>query len=363
MNASTALLRSLIARGDYLERVSVEEARRILPILEAAHDELLGRIAKAPELSRAWLEEEIAGIDEIYRAATEKAGAEIRPDLVELANDEGAWVQAEARGIAIGISLATPAPSLFSAVVDLPTTVGGSTLNGLFEALAINSRQAAYDAIAQGILEGDTVEQLARRLRGEVVKRAYWKRDPDGVRRYHPGVYQGGALEDVSTRQATQLARTAVMHVSNHARELVYKSNEDIFKGYQYVATLDPNTCLICAADDGRVFGLNEARPVLPRHIGDRCLYVPVLKSWRELGVDADELPPATRASMDGQVPEYETYADRLAKASPERRREMLGPGRARLYEAGMKFEDMVEDGRELTLKELDAKWRRRNAA
>jgi hypothetical protein len=33
-----------------------------------------------------------------------------------------------------------------------------------------------------------------------------------------------------------------------------------------------------------------------------------VLKTWRELGIDADEVPQTTRASMDGQVPAKQTF-------------------------------------------------------
>lgn len=354
MNDSTALLKALLGRGDYLETLTRAQLLAILPILESAHDEVLGKIAKTGgKWTQEWLGEMASDFDEIYKAASAKAFEKVSPDLEKLGTEEGAWIASEAGQTAVGVSFTTPAPSLFAALLALPTSIGGSTLEQMFEALGVNSREAAYDAIRAGMLSGDTVDQMTRRLRGEVVKRAVWRTGPDGKRRYYPGVYEGGAIEDVSTRQAEMLARTAVMHVANQARDIFYKQNEDLFKGYQYVATLDSNTCIVCASDDGRVFDLDEAKPSLPRHPNDRCLYVPVIKSWEELGIDLAEFPEGTRASIDGQVAESEAYAARLAKMSKEEQNAAIGIGRADLFRGGMSILEMVRNGQAIPLKEL----------
>ena len=343
----------MIARADYLDGIERAELLKILPILEAAHDSVLGKIAKTRgKYTAEWLAEMAADLQEIYDAATAKAYGSIRGDLEKLAQAEGAWIDGEIGQAAAGISFTVPAPSLLWAAVEALPASNGATLEQLFQALSDTSRAAAYDAIAAGMIEGETVDQLTARLRGEVVKKATWKRI-DGKRTYIPGIYQGGALEDVTTRQATMIARTAVMHVSNAARDQFYKANEDIIKGYQYVATLDLRTCLVCGNDDGRVFATDEPRPQLPRHPGDRCLYVPVLKSWQELGVDGPDLPRSTRASMDGQVADTITFSDRLKSASKAQRVEMLGKARAQLYEQGVPLSAMVEGGKALTLAEI----------
>jgi len=353
VNASTLLLQALFARDAYLDAFSRDELRRIIPILDAAHREVLGRIAETGGAwTKDWLAEIAAEIDAIYHAAQAKAYDEVAPDLTKLANDEGAWIAAETKQIAMGLTLSIPAPSLLSAVVNLPTNIGGSTLAQMFEGLGINARTDAYAAIQAGMLEGDTVGQMTRRLRGEVVKRASWKTEADGVRRYQPGVYKGGAW-DMNTRQAETLARTAVMHVGNQARDVFYGQNQDIIKGYQRVETLDLRTCLICGTDDGHVYAPDDMRPSLPVHPDCRGVYVPVLKSWQELGFDAAEIPPGTRASMDGQVAEFDTWTDMVRKADPKRLEEMLGPGRAALYKQGVKLEDMVKGGEIVPIKDL----------
>jgi hypothetical protein len=92
-----------------------------------------------------------------------------------------------------------------------------------------------------------------------------------------------------------------------------------------------------------------------------RSSSVPVLKSWRELGIDVADEPPSTRASMDGQVPEETTYGQWLKKQSAARQDQVLGPERGKLFRAGgLTMDQFYNDkGRYLTLEEL----RKRDAA
>jgi hypothetical protein len=76
-----------------------------------------------------------------------------------------------------------------------------------------------------------------------------------------------------------------------------------------------------------------------------------VLKSAKALGFSDG----ATRASMDGQVPESTTYAEWLSKQSTARQDEILGPERGRLIrEGGLKLSAFYNDkGKLLTLEDL----------
>ena len=101
-----------------------------------------------------------------------------------------------------------------------------------------------------------------------------------------------------------------------------------------------------------------------------RCVALPVLKSWRELGLDRDELEPAIRpytirpdVNIDagGMRTIIESgrhqgdYASWWAKQDRAFRVNAVGPGRFELLEAGkIKFEDLVDaQGRQRTLEEL----------
>src|SRR5690606_21283229 len=89
-----------------------------------------------------------------------------------------------------------------------------------------------------------------------------------------------------------------------------------------------------------------------------RCVRVPVVKGWRDLGFDFDEIDPGTRASMNGQVSATETYDTWLRKQPASVQDEALGPTRGKLFrQGGLKIDAFTNwAGDELTLDELRRK-------
>jgi hypothetical protein len=141
-----------------------------------------------------------------------------------------------------------------------------------------------------------------------------------------------------------------VASMAEAARDAVYRENASLFSGYKYLATLDSRTCFVCAADDGKIFRTLEEAPQLPRHLQDRCLYVPVVKGMEEFDVDD------TRASADGPVSATMTYSDWLKTQSEETQRDILGATRYALFKSGIPITSFVADGRTLTLEQLAKK-------
>jgi tetratricopeptide (TPR) repeat protein len=83
----------------------------------------------------------------------------------------------------------------------------------------------------------------------------------------------------------------------DYGRELrAQHRTDDLISGVRFVCVLDEHTCLTCLQLDG-----SETPPGLPIHEGCRCITVPIMKSWRQLGIDIDELP-GTRSSDIGQI-------------------------------------------------------------
>ena len=353
VNASTKLLRALLKRGDYLERFSTDELAVLIPILEQAHSEVLGRVAARDKGDyRKWLADEAARINDIYQAAVSEMKQTCFDELEPLAQDEAAYIEDTMRAIYVGVSFTAPgATALWASIQALPAA-SGSTLSQLFDALGVSCSADVVQALQVGMAAGETTDQLVQRLRGTVVKRATWRKDADGVRRYHPGTYEGGVMTG-STRDAELLARTATAHVAGEAREAFYADNDDLIESYQCIETLDTRTCLICGMMDGIVVKKGEPRKTL-EHFDCRRVWLPVLKPFRDLGIDAD-LPASTRASMDGQVADSETWADMVAKADPARRVAMLGKSRAALYKQGVGLDQMIKDGKLVPLKDLKA--------
>jgi hypothetical protein len=82
---------------------------------------------------------------------------------------------------------------------------------------------------------------------------------------------------------------------------------------------------------------------------------VGITKTYRELGVDIDEVPTGTRASDEGQIRADITFAEFLKGKPAAYVDDLLGPGRADLWRKGkITLQQLVDgSGRELTLKEL----------
>lgn len=192
------------------------------------------------------------------------------------------------------------------------------------------------DAVRIGYVEGQTTSQIVQRIRGT-----------------RSLGYADGLLQ-IDRRHAEAVVRTAVAHTANFTRDQFYQENDDLIKGLRWTSTLDSRTSPICRARDGQIFP-TDSGPRPPAHWNCRSTMTPVIKSWRELGFDMDELPPSTRSSMDGQVPEDMTYQQWLKKQSAPRQDEILGKTKAKLFRDGdlelTRFVDRA--GHEYTLDEL----------
>jgi len=342
MTASERIRDLAIRHGVYLERYTKQEALELIKTLEAAYSDVLARIEKT---NGAWtrqrLNEILIDTRRILKEATGSVEAKLFDDLKLLAEYEAERAYKDFTGsIPVRFETTAPAPEQLWAAIRLNPATQGATLSELTKKWEANSVDRFIHAIRLGVSEGDTVDDLVRRVRGRVIKRAT---------KTSPGVYEGGAIQ-ATTKGAQALVRTAVAHVNNQAREAVYQANEDIIKGYQWVATLDASTCPVCGSYDGQVWAVGESRPSIPIHPNDRCLYIVVLKSFRELGLDIDEIPDGTRASMDGQVPEKLSYAKWLKSQSKEMQDDVLGPTRANMFRSGKALDGFIDRGRLVTL-------------
>jgi hypothetical protein len=176
------------------------------------------------------------------------------------------------------------------------------------------------------------------------------------------------------------LARTWLQSAAHYAKEEVIKRDfDDFVVGWKYSATLDRRTCLVCGPTDGRIFKKDESRPVLPRHWACRCVYIPLPPTWRELGIDKDEMEEGTRPAVkhsgrtvhhrDGStstkfkvesvehVPQsltYQAWMKRQVEKDPDFVKSVLGKTRFELFKAGkLELKNMSADGRIKRLSEL----------
>ncbi len=252
------------------------------------------------------------------------------------------------------------APQTFSLTAAQGATItlpNGEVVSKAFRGIAVDQAERFNQVVRQGLLTGETTQDIAKRLIGNL----QFGEEAKTVRQL---VAAGGQATAVADNQVLTVVRTSINQVANSASQQVYESNQDITKKYRYVATLDSRTSAICRALDGKEYEYGKG-PTPPQHFNCRSTTVAVI-DYEGLGFDPP--PPATRASKNGQVPADTTYGKWLKDKLPgeskadviQRQQDALGskaPYFRRLankYGPDAAIAKLVrDDGSELTLEQL----------
>lgn len=339
MTANDELRDRAISHQIYLLRYQARLVREIIDTLKEVEADLLQQLAQLPtERQAERLEAQLVGIRALIAASWDVARAQLNENLAELAEYEANHQEQVIRdSVPVELDFVMPAPQMLVAAVE-SKPFEGRLLNEWIDRLEEDSYLRIRDAVRMGFIEGESYDQITKRVIGTKALK-----------------YTDGVLA-LNYRQAQALVATAVSHTANTARQTFYDDNTDVIKGVQWSSTLDARTTPVCQSRDGKVYPVDSG-PRPPAHMRCRSTTVPVLKSWRELGINLDEAPPGTRASMDGQVSEAETYQTWLKKKSATFQDEVLGPTRAKLFREGMDLDRFVDQsGKEYTLAQLRSK-------
>lgn len=176
-----------------------------------------------------------------------------------------------------------------------------------------------------------------------------------------------GRTVDLPQAQLRTLSRTAITETSTTVNKATYKLNEDVLDGYEYVATLDSRTSLICANLDGRVFRLNDPKGIRPpQHFNCRSTTVPIVKSHEDLiNTDSNRISKrrlkrmtrGKRASFNGQVPAETRFEDFFTKQDNDFKLAVLGnQKRVDIFNTGkLKFKQFsTKDGKLVSIDRLN---------
>ena len=170
---------------------------------------------------------------------------------------------------------------------------------------------------------------------------------------------------DLPGAQLKTLSRTAITETSSNISNATYKLNEDVIDGYQYVATLDSRTSMICGRLDGKVFRLNDSRGVRPpQHFNCRSTTVPIVKSYEDLNNTnssriskrkLQRISKSKRASFNGQVASETDYAKflseqdnnfKLTVLGNKRRVEIFNTGKLKFTQFSTRDGELISIGR-----------------
>jgi SPP1 gp7 family putative phage head morphogenesis protein len=228
----------------------------------------------------------------------------------------------------ISASLTLPAPNqvsagIFSSVMNVEPK-RGYTIEQALKAFEGKKSSQIVDTIRSGVILGDTRQQITSAL----------------VR-----------MGDLQKQQAATLTRTITNHVSTEARSLFMEENEDVLEGYEWVATLDSRTSLVCSSRDGTVYPFTNdpiRSPKPPAHFSCRSTIVPKVKDEFDLTGGRVGVRPAIGADGVEQVrgsTDYQSWLTRQPKAFQV---EVLGKERAELFRKGdLKLTNFVDSAGE----------------
>lgn len=373
-----------------LLKLSASMQATLLKSLKALEQELIAKIAKIDVTGvkatsyqqtrlKALLKQTQQLIDETYK---KQIAVNFQNELKDVVGEQSRFIL-DAINKAVGVDLATVAlsPDLIREIAR-DTLIQGAKSSQWWAQQSLRLQQRFALEIRKGMLSGETIDEMIRRIRGTAAKN-----------------FKDGIME-ATRREAEALVRTSVLQVSNEAYRAMYQANDDIVKGYTQLSTLDSRTTQICIAYSGKSWTL-DGKPIghklpfkggPPRHWSCRSVLIPLLRSWAELsrtdairtgtekgggrptsisrffnqrlaakGFDNDEIGKIkadTRASMDGQVADSLDFSSWLRKKegnSPGFAAQLLGPTKASLWKKGsISLEELLDfRGNPLTVKDL----------
>ena len=256
-------------------------------------------------------------------------------------------------GITMQLGTTVSAAQVYSAAMSRPFQ--GRLLSEWSKSIEADRMVRIRDAIRIGFVEGQTSDEIVKRIRGTRAKG-----------------YSDGIIE-IDRRNAEAVVRTAVQHTAAGARDEMFRQGADVIKAIQWSSALDGRTTEQCRIRDGKQYTPDDHKPIghkIPWGAGPGRLHwrcrsaaVAITKSLSEItGIPGlPENPVGMRASMDGAVPGDVSYSQWIQKQSAARQDEIVGPTRGALMRSGkLPFDSLYTDrGEYLTLDQL----RERNAA
>jgi SPP1 gp7 family putative phage head morphogenesis protein len=137
---------------------------------------------------------------------------------------------------------------------------GGLTFLDRFADARDDFVQRIRRAISQSQINGDSIPQAVKRLADEL-----------GI-----NVGRGGAERGLYAR-LEMIARTEILRASNMGAMAIYEANQDVLKGWEFLATKDERTCSVCGPKDGKKYAFDSKQAKPPLHPRCRCSVAPVL--------------------------------------------------------------------------------------
>ena len=189
-------------------------------------------------------------------------------------------------------------------------------------------------ALRTGYLTGQTTADIVRDVMGSISQTTKLKNP---------------ALIDSLRNSIYGNTKTLLQSFAEETREQVYRENEQYFGDgeseykYEYLATLDSHTCLVCADASSKLYKSLEDCPHVPQHRGCRCVILPYFN------IEGDK-----KASKNGYVDADLTFSKWLQDQDEETQKDVLGVTRYKIFHNNPELiKSFVDNGKVLTLPQL----------
>ena len=111
-----------------------------------------------------------------------------------------------------------------------------------------------------------------------------------------PDKYDKLFKDDTARNNLETVVKSYIQAINAKSHKDIYEANREVIKEVEWSAIMENGntatgrgTCPRCMALDGRTFPSVALGAPLPLHPRCRCMYVPVTKTWKELGFDVEE--------------------------------------------------------------------------
>lgn len=366
LNVSDKVQDLSIIHAINLERLKQDEVVKVLDILDDLGLSIQKQLEKidptgvGPTYRARRLAKLLENVKATTKAHFSKAKAANSKGLSGVASVSAKATQNIING-SLGVSLGATLPS----AANLQSLAGKVLIEGdvVSEYWKQQNAQVTGNFLRQmrmGVAGGEGLQSLIQRVRGTKENNF-----TDGIM-------------NATKKKAETLVRSSVAAVNNEAIIKTYQANEDLFNGYQWMATLDSRTSDICKARSGLTWdkdfkpvghGISWSPP--PAHFNCRSTVIGVLKPWADLAnkplpavgaetlkeeltksLMARGLSPAliskainkTQQSMDGFVAGDINFEDWLKGKSERFQKAILGEQKWELWNTGkIGFVDLVD--------------------
>ena len=343
----------------FLQRLGATEGLKVIPYLESIENDVVSILNKyrKRKVTIALQLDIQKQINEATRKHLQDYTSALKVENRAIGAYEAEFAATTLNGVVQNEDFNSTVPSaaaVNSVATITPVKLGANSYSA-YSSMMSNYWQkwaGEIDGIVQaGFLEGQTIPEITKAITAQM------------------DLSKSGTTKSVldrATRAARQLAVTGTNHYANTARIAFVDENDDILKGYRFLAVNDSKTSRTCARLDQTVWPANSPKlsSVTPP-LHPNCRSALTYEVDDRFKLDTDKTKKASSFNVDGKrdpkpIDSDSIYYENLKKLSARDQDAAIGPtlGKALRKMDAAKFAKMTGDSMNnpLTIKQMKQK-------